>query len=471
MCHYQVEHQGAVICREGEPGSEVSFVLNGEVVVEAKASQRVIDMFGSHGTAVEDPNPSPHSFHSRRGSSVKLDKADIAYAHRFFFPPANECDFIDEFVSEREDDASARSSAISKARRSTVRSPYMKRKFTSPDNIELAKLGSGDYFGAMSTITELPRSATVTASSKVLLATLSKSDFKSFMKISPTLGPSVERMAKGHMLLNLFQLKSPFLAQISLNQAKRMGESCVIENYDSDSVIFSEGDNAGTFYFVYSGSLKVEKRDPEGHLYEVGHLYSGDYFGELSIIRGTAVHRLGSVTTTSSTILLSITGENMHKCFHDAPQMLAELVVRMRGRDAELIDLLNHKVSRNVFEKHLVEMHGEESLHFFDEATTFESTFNAMSTKEMIENAKSIIERFLVANANETVNVSHDIFKRAQLLLQENQYAPGMFDDAIKQIYILMERDLFQRFKKSEAFSTLLEQIRSYDELDKELLA
>lgn len=243
MCHYQVEHKGSVICREGEPGSEVSFVLNGEVIVEAKASQRVVDMFGSHGIAKEeDPNPSPHSFRSRRGSSVKLDKADIAYAHRFFFPPANECEYIDEFVSEREDIASTRSSAMSKDRRSTVRSPYMKRKFTSPGNIELAKLGAGDYFGAMSTITELPRSATVTAASKVLLATLSKSDFKSFMKISPVLGPSVERVAKGHMLLNLFQLKSPFLAQISINQAKRMGESCVIENYDPGSIIFSEGD-------------------------------------------------------------------------------------------------------------------------------------------------------------------------------------------------------------------------------------
>lgn len=161
----------------------------------------------------------------------------------------------------------------------------------------------------------------------------------------------------------------------------------------------------------------------------------------------------------------------MHKCFHDSPQMLAELVVRMRGRDAELIDLLNHKVSRNVFKKHLVEMHGEESLHFFDEATTFESTYKTMSKKEIIERAKTIIDRFLVANANETVNVSHEIFNKAQLLLRENQFTPGMFDDAIKEIYILMERDLFQRFKKSDTFSNLLVQIRSYDDLDKELLA
>ena len=233
MCRYQVAKDGSVICHEGELSTDVFFVLCGEVRVEAKASKRVVDLFTSSERS--GLSSSSRFLSSRRGSSFKLDATDAAFAHQYYFPPANEYD-----TSGLNDDVdgSASISCISRGGRSAP----LVRRFTSQEDIELARLGPGEYFGVMSTLTELPRSATVTATSNALFATISRSDFKSFVKVSPSLEPSIERMATGHMLLNLFQLKSPFLTQISLNQARRIGEKCSIQKFNQDVKIFREGD-------------------------------------------------------------------------------------------------------------------------------------------------------------------------------------------------------------------------------------
>lgn len=229
MCRYQVVKEGSVICHEGELSSDVFFVLSGEVCVEARASKRVVDLF----TSSESTSSSSSSrFLGRRGSSIQLDQSEVNFAQQYFFPPANEYD-SSGYVEDADGSAS-----ISRGGRSAP----LKRRFTSLEEIELARLGPGEYFGVMSTLTELPRSATVTATSNALFATISRSDFKSFVKVSPSLEPSIERMATGHMLLNLFQLKSPFLTQISLNQARRLGEKCSIQKFNQDVKIFREGE-------------------------------------------------------------------------------------------------------------------------------------------------------------------------------------------------------------------------------------
>jgi len=492
MCRYQVKPEGSVICKEGEASSDVFFVLSGEVSVEAKASKRVVDLFGtSHSN--DNTSGTGRFFQCLRGSSRQLDPDEVSYAHQFFFPASNDCGLADEGSSNDStcDEDTATSPLSFRSNAKGRRSPALTRKFTSLDDIELARLGPGEYFGVMSTITELPRSATVTTTSKVLLASISRSDFRSFVKVSPALEPSIEYVAKGHMLLNLFQLKSPFLTQISLNQAKAMGERCSIQKFNQGITIFKEGavservsrrrishissndidtQNAENFYFVYSGSLKVEKMTDDMDILEVGYLYSGDYFGELSIIANST--RVSTVTTTSKTILLSISNDDIHKCFEDQPQILAELVVRMRGNTVTLEELINHRESKECFTRYLKGVHGEENLRFYIAATSFTKRFKSMSSEEIRSKANAIFEKYFTVNSPDAINASHTIYKEIELSVKGCNFSKDMFSKPIHEIHIMLEKDLFARFKKSEIFSKLLiEEIRVYDEVDLELLA
>ena len=117
--------------------------------------------------------------------------------------------------------------------------------------VELAVLKDGEYFGEMAAFIELPRAATVTALSSCLFATLSKADFRSFLKVVPNIRNSIEFMVKQHMLQNLIQLKSPFLESVSIAKAHGMASKSTIEQYKDKDIIFKEGDLAHKFYFVY----------------------------------------------------------------------------------------------------------------------------------------------------------------------------------------------------------------------------
>ena len=245
MCHYQVQHEGSIICKEGDSSTDVYFILSGEVHVEAQASKHVVNRFNSSATIEKSRKESvSRLLQCRRGSSISLDPSDTAFAHQYFFPSANEYEVVDDFLEEDEDSPHSESFVSKK-------SAPICRHFTTLSDIELARLGPGEYFGIMSTITGLPRSATVTAISNVLLASISKTDFNSFIKVSPSLAPTVEQMAKGHMLLNLFQLKSPFLSQISFRQAKRIGEKCSIQKFNKGNTLFRQGEVCYVYLHTY----------------------------------------------------------------------------------------------------------------------------------------------------------------------------------------------------------------------------
>ena len=217
------------------------------------------------------------------------------------------------------------------------------RSFPVKNQIELAVLHDGEYFGEMAAFIELPRAATCAAIEPCLFATLSKSDFRSFMKVVPNMNNSIEFMVKQHMLQNLIQLKSPFLESVSISKAHGMASKSNIEDYKKGDVIFKEGDTAQKFYFVYSGSLDVEKTKV-GKFQTVGHLYPGDYFGELALINDNP--RLATIPAAEPTIVLCISKDHFHDCFENKPDLLSEFIVRMNGRKVELKILLDHKRSR-----------------------------------------------------------------------------------------------------------------------------
>ena len=312
--------------------------------------------------------------------------------------------------------------------------------------MELATLKDGEYFGEMAAFIELPRAATVTAKTSCLFATLSKSDFRSFLKVVPNIKNSIEFMVKQHMLQNLIQLKSPFLGSVSIAKAHGMASKSEIEQYKNNETIFKEGDDAHKFYFVYSGSLKVDK-NKKGVDTTVGHLYPGDYFGELALINDNP--RLASIVATSDCILLAITKENFNNCFEDKPDLLNEFIVRMKGRNVELKTLLDHKKSREAFVTHLKCEHGQENLKFYELAKHFEKNFVYMSDEEALAAAEGIVGHHIDADADECVNLPAKIAHPIVASVKEHDLHEDTFSKAKEEIYNLMNRDLYQRFKKS----------------------
>ena len=338
----------------------------------------------------------------------------------------------------------------------------------SSAEVELAVLHDGEYFGEMAAFIELPRAATVTATSGCLFATLSKSDFRSFMKVVPNMQNSIEFMVKQHMLQNLIQLKSPFLESVSISKAHGMASKSQIESYSKGDIIFKEGDTAQKFYFVYSGSLDVEKTK-DGTFQVVGHLYPGDYFGELALINDNP--RLATITAAESTIVLCISKDHFHDCFENKPDLLSEFIVRMNGRKVELRVLLDHKRSREAFVEHLQQEHGSENLKFYELAKHFEKNFVYMSDEEAIESAEKICTDFVRPEAEDCVNLPSKIAEVILKAVKGHDLHEDTFSKAMEEIYNLMNRDLYQRFKVSKAFDNLMKKLHTYEDIDADFTA
>jgi len=69
--------------------------------------------------------------------------------------------------------------------------------------------------------------------------------------------------------------------------------------------------------------------------------------------------------------------------------------------------------------------------------------------------ARTIIQRYIVANAPQQINLSASTFKK----LRENgeSYSRGMFDDAVGEVKLMLSTDVLPRFQKTPAYSAMSE--------------
>ncbi|GMI07699.1 hypothetical protein TrVE_jg4979 [Triparma verrucosa] len=447
MCNYELKGPGGIVCKEGETGDKVYMILSGSVKVEAHADTQRKD-------ALVEKSPMASSAKVRRGS-ITLDagKANSAACDYKAAPRHT-------LRAQMQKLGSVGKGLLSPA------TPVIKEegsKSTEPQDVQLATLYDGEYFGEMAAFIELPRAATVTSLTSCLFATLSKSDFRSFLKVVPDMQNQIEFMVKQHMLQNLIQLKSPFLQSVSIAKAHGMASKSIIEQYKAKDVIFKEGEAASKFYFVYSGSLKVDKTKND-KICTVGHLYPGDYFGELALINDNP--RLATIVATNDTILLGITKSHFHECFEDKPDLLSEFIVRMNGRNVSLNVLLDHKMSREAFVNHLKSEHGQENLRFYELARHFEKNFVYMSDEEAYDSATRIVNNHILPDSPECVNLPSKIANAISTSMENHDLHEDTFSKAQEEIYNLMNRDLYQRFKKSDAFNDLMQLLHTYDDID-----
>ena len=479
LCHYCVKKEEDVIFEEGDKGDEVYIILSGEVRVEALASKGVADIVrteeeiaraeeGLEGLSGREmiidesstpPSLSEHDDHSsksaRKGSVITC------------------CDYVkgmrlskgqEELQMRRRTLVAAGDKLRKDAKHDGNASGDMDQQI---DSVELGKLGAGDAFGEMSCFVDLPRSGTVTAESNLLLATLSNASFRTLCKsLSPGLEPTLEDKIKHYMLSNLFELKSPFQETIDADQMHQMAESTSIVRYESGTIVFREGWAAEKFYFIYSGTLIVERNAPDGKHDTVGLLFSGDYFGELALITGSA--RLATVRATSDAVLLEISADKFASCFASNQDLFAEFIFRIKGASVDLKSMLDCKMARDAVAG--TDGFNASELALYDAIANYEKDFpeeGGMSL-QVWKKAKDIVDRYLIdENQEHYVGLPDDATKEARERVAFD--VDGEVDNFTFQVpkQLLHERLTSQldEFKKSAEFATLLKRMRCYDDI------
>ena len=426
MCRYEAFDTDQVIFEENDPGDKLYIILNGSATVSVNATQR----------------PGGNSPEGKR-RSLLLEASGGFTGHNG--------------VDQR---------------------------------IVVANLSSGDYFGETSILIDVNRTSTVKTNEKSLFVTVEKKMFDNFCAVCP-LKDSMRRVMADRMLSKLSSLRIPFLEGISKESFKSLQDQVEIHEPKDGEVIFNEGDVGDRFYIIVHGQAKVEflaassainkgknentdqvaqeDKDVEDKVVEEGtkkslrveYLHHGSYFGEMALVNDNP--RSATVAAVGKTILLSIGKESFLKIFGSSKNALAEFNLRLLRSSSELKHLLAHSFGKSMFRHYLQKNFADENIDFWVDANEFKETYSGSMVeisgsdsdrgKDDIESsAKDIFDKYCHEDAERQVNLPHAIRSSIENSIKEGEVSESLFDVAIHEIYNLMVRDNYLRFKKTPDF-------------------
>ena len=367
--------------------------------------------------------------------------------------------------------------------------------------VTIAELRAGDYFGETGLVFDIDRTCGVKTVEKCLFLTVHKTDFENYLKICP-IEEELRGVIKQRMVSKLSSLGISFLNGIPEDMLASLGSSVAINEVPQDHVIFREGDVGESFYIVVHGAVRVDASVAPGadatadgapaedgpppppktppaeatRRHVIGALGPGQYFGELSLVNHREHNRrTATVTATRKSILLSVDKESFQRLFGENNNVLAEFELRLLGRSAGLRHVVHHSLGVASFRDFLEAEHAGENLDFWTAARDFGRTAargddddDGAATRR--ERAKRIFVTFCADYADRQVNLPHALLAEIDARLAGADGAdaavpPDVFDAAMDEIFRLMDKDKFPRYKQSAQFESFLGRLGVPDDL------
>ncbi|MFN7976786.1 MAG: peptidase domain-containing ABC transporter [Vicinamibacterales bacterium] len=209
------------------------------------------------------------------------------------------------------------------------RARVVKRSETG-DEVPLNVLRAGDSLGDVEMIEGTPRRTTVRASTDVLALRLDDSDFQALIDQHPDIRTYLELQLKHAKLASFFKgfpafsrLPPQAVAGVVLAEL----EPLVVE---AGRPIYKEGDPPGPLYLVQDGRVRSWRSD-RGRPSQIVHLGAGEFFGEVSAIKGTA--RTATAEAVTRVRLLTLSGDTIARLGAALPEFKARLDERVAQYD------------------------------------------------------------------------------------------------------------------------------------------
>lgn len=198
------------------------------------------------------------------------------------------------------------------------------------DELSLAVLRAGDSFGERALLEGGTHSATVRCSMDSELLVLAADDFRALVERSPALRTELLLVQK-HRALHNFLREFSRLGKLPLPVLRALLGRMEEREVEKGTVLFRAGDPAGPFFVIRTGKVRVFA-EQDGRERNLSFLRTGDYFGELSILRGEP--RAASVEAISSCRLLSLAPEAAAELIAESPELRAAFEERAASYDA-----------------------------------------------------------------------------------------------------------------------------------------
>ena len=135
-------------------------------------------------------------------------------------------------------------------------------------------------------------------------------------------------------------------AHIPIAQLQELEKASQSRRCPKNSILFMEGDDAGSLFVIRQGMVSVHTEDRDGHQLILNYMGEGEYFGELSLLDGQP--RSASVTTVTDCQFMCISRDLFTHFMNENPSvsqlLIASLTAKVRSltgnvRDMALLDV------------------------------------------------------------------------------------------------------------------------------------
>lgn len=142
----------------------------------------------------------------------------------------------------------------------------------------LKEYKSGESFGELALLYNAPRAATITARTRAVLWVLDRNCFNHIVKDS-----AMRRRERYEEFLK----NVPLLSDMDPYERSQLADALKTTVFEGGDYVIREGEMGDSFYIIEEGTAKATKvlrpgQPPE----EVKNYRTGDYFGELALLRG-----------------------------------------------------------------------------------------------------------------------------------------------------------------------------------------
>jgi putative peptide zinc metalloprotease protein len=144
----------------------------------------------------------------------------------------------------------------------------------------LRELGSGNYFGEIALIRDIPRTASVRALTNTICLTLERGVFQQLLQ------PQLELYERSkHVVEEQEALASiPLFASLKPKERDLLASKLTRAHFTSGDAIVEQGSPGEYFYVIKSGHLEVSMVDGTGQKHPIRTLGPGQYFGEIALL-------------------------------------------------------------------------------------------------------------------------------------------------------------------------------------------
>jgi CRP-like cAMP-binding protein len=214
----------------------------------------------------------------------------------------------------------------------------VERRGASGQSRKLATLRAGAFFGEMALLADVPRSATVRASSDAILLKLSRKDVRALSERDPRVLALLMRFFRAR-LVGTLMATSPLFKPLSVDERRALVGKFRMRELPHDTQVLEQGQPSDGLYLVLVGRLGVFIEDEHGHTTELGALGPGDVFGEMSFITGEPA--MASIRTLDRSWVLRLPKEDLDAVVRSHPEvleLLSEIAAGRRAKNRETMD-------------------------------------------------------------------------------------------------------------------------------------